>query len=264
MTMNSFDPLFALDDSDAAGAVGFKPLTFGTQAAPATAPFIPREQLHEVTPWQPLSFDEPAPRATPHTAPPAPPPDVISAEERAAELEAVRQAAHAEGMHAGLSALDAYKRNHGEAMAAQMQAVCDALQQRFDALEQTLADRVADVALALARQVVRDEIRERPQLLVTVAREALDTLMASARHIALRVHPDDHALVTAQLQERLTAQNIRLVADAALERGDCRVESDIGSVDASVATRWRRAAAAMGRASDWHEQEPSTAAGEPA
>ena len=44
----------------------------------------------------------------------------ISADELAAEVASARQVAHEEGMRAGLAALDAYKRNHAEAMAAQM------------------------------------------------------------------------------------------------------------------------------------------------
>lgn len=259
MTMNSFDPLRPPGGRQSALAAEFKPLVFGASPARAPAHFVPRERLQAVTPWQPLSFDAPRPDG----APPAHPSDAASAEDRAAELESTRQVAREEGMRAGLAALDAYKRNHAAAMTAQMQAVCTGLQQRLAALEQTLAERVSDVALALARQVVRDEIRQQPELLATVAREALDTLMASARHIVLRVHPQDHGLVTRELQERLATQDIRLVADAGLERGDCRVESDIGSVDASVATRWRRAAAAMGRDSDWHREDAPPASGAP-
>lgn len=260
MTTNSFDPLPAPGHRPMARADDFRPLAFGAAPRPAPTRFIPRERLQGVVAWRPLNFDAPLPRATPD----ATPPQVPRAEDVAAELESARQVAREEGMRAGLAALDAYKRNHAEAMAAQMQAVCTALQQRFDALEQTLAERVAGVALALARQVVRDEIRQRPELLATVAREALDTLMASARHIILRVHPADHDLVTAELQERLAAQAIRLVTDAGLERGDCHVESDIGSVDASVATRWRRAAAALGRDSGWHDEDSPPSPEEPA
>ena len=38
----------------------------------------------------------------------------------------------------------------------------------------------------------------------------------------------------------------RLVADPNIERGGCLVESDLGTVDARVATRWARAMAALG------------------
>ena len=54
----------------------------------------------------------------------------------------------------------------------------------------------------------------RPELVATVAQEAIDTLLLSARHITLRVHPDDHALVALGAGEALAARGARLVADA--------------------------------------------------
>ena len=45
----------------------------------------------------------------------------------------------------------------------------------------------------------------------------------------------------------------RLVNDAGITRGGCVIESDIGVVDASIETRWRRAAAALGVERPWDE-----------
>jgi flagellar assembly protein FliH len=42
-----------------------------------------------------------------------------------------------------------------------------------------------------------------------------------------------------------------LVANAAIEPGGCIVESEACEVDATLATRWVRLAAAMGKSDDW-------------
>ena len=47
----------------------------------------------------------------------------------------------------------------------------------------------------LARQIVRSELEQRPAAIAAVAAEAVEALLLSARHVTLRVHPDDHALV---------------------------------------------------------------------
>ena len=52
----------------------------------------------------------------------------------------------------------------------------------------------------------------------------------------------------------------RLVPDAAVERGGCVVESDIGVVDAQVATRWARAAGLLGAATPWETPGSAPAA----
>jgi flagellar assembly protein FliH len=114
-----------------------------------------------------------------------------------------------------------------------------------------MAEALAATALALARQIVRSELAARPESVAAVAQEALETLMLSARHITLRVHPDDQPLVAEGAGELLAARGARLAADAAIARGGCIVESNIGLVDASIETRWRRAAASIGRDEPW-------------
>ncbi len=57
------------------------------------------------------------------------------------------------------------------------------------------------------------------------------------------------------------------MASADVERGGCRVESDLGAVDARIATRWAQAAATLGAGLPWAEPpgEPTAdiAAGDP-
>ena len=81
----------------------------------------------------------------------------------------------------------------------------------------------------------------------------MDTLLLSARHITLRVNPDDVALVTQGAADVLAARGARIVSDTSVQRGGCLVESDIGVIDASIETRWRRAAATIGCDASWND-----------
>jgi flagellar assembly protein FliH len=47
-----------------------------------------------------------------------------------------------------------------------------------------------------------------------------------------------------------------LIPDASIARGGCRVDSDIASVDGTLAARWRRASAALGSDTAWTNAEP--------
>ncbi|OGB05136.1 MAG: hypothetical protein A3G29_18120 [Burkholderiales bacterium RIFCSPLOWO2_12_FULL_64_99] len=181
-------------------------------------------------------------------------------------IESARQSGYQDGYRNGLAALETYKQAQSEQMAhymnEQVGALVDAMQQRLDALEQQLAGRVAGVSLELARQVVRSELIERPELVVEVAEEALSALLSSARQIVVRLHPEDHAVVQGRLDEILQSRGARLVADASIRRGGCLVDSDIALVDATVEARWERAAGAMGHQAPWlggHESRVPTA-----
>jgi flagellar assembly protein FliH len=53
-----------------------------------------------------------------------------------------------------------------------------------------------------------------------------------------------------------------LLADAAVTRGGCRVESDLGRIDASIEARWSQAAAALGQALPLHSETPDPSSNE--
>lgn len=236
--------------------------------AGAYSRFIPREELNGFAAWQPGSFGD-DPSRKPQTVPD---PAVVKREAEAAarrevqrvaaeaaqaesdrieEVRRAREGGYQDGHRDGLAAMDAFRQSFSSQTTAQVTAVVQALHGQFEALEQELAQRITGIALELARQVVRSEIALHPERVVAVAQEALEALLMSARHVTLRLHPDDQRLVAQGCAEQLAARDVRLVADAQIERGGCRVESDIGAVEAEVATRWQRASAALGRASAW-------------
>lgn len=227
------------------------------------ARFIPREEIGSFSAWNPGALSG----GTPATAPlrratdkPAPAQNTPSAAEALAnQLRVARMAGYQDGYRDGLVALEAFKQTYAGQVTAQLGALTTAYQAELDALQQQMARAVAAAAAQVARQVVRSELATRPALIAAVAQEAIDTLLMSARHITLSVHPDDHALVAQGTGEALAARGARLVADARLARGGCTVESDIGAVDASLQTRWERAAAALGCDAAWDEPDAAPA-----
>lgn len=249
-----------------------------TSAANLYARFIPREELGAFAAWSPDAFGSnegaaggaaggnptatkpmgktplrPARAAAEPQKPPVDP---------AEELKAARQAGYQDGYRDGLAALENFKQTYAAQLTIQLSSQFEALgvdyQERLESLEQQISGRLAGVALELARQVVRSEISTRPELIVSVAEEALAALLTSARQICVRLHPDDHAVVSHTLKESLHARGGKLLADPNITRGGCVVESDIAVVDASVEARWKRVAALLGSEDEWpRERHPS-------
>jgi flagellar assembly protein FliH len=229
-------------------------MTISSKPAPAHTRFIPREELSSFSAWNPEALSggtppHPLRRATDAPVPAEDP--VAAAQALAAQLRSARQSGYQDGYRDGLVALDAFKQSFASQIAAQVGAVTAACVAQLDTLQEQMAQALAATATQLARQVVRSELATRPALVAEVANEAIETLLMSARHITLRVHPDDHALVAQGSGEALAARGARLAADATVTRGGCIVESDIGGIDATLPTRWERAAAALGCESGW-------------
>ena len=227
--------------------------------ANAYARFIPREELADFAAWTPGAFGEgadpfgatskPQPRAPqrpePAAAPAAPPEP--TAEQWQGRIEEARAQGYQQGYRDGLEALEAAKRQFAQQMSAQVGQLLSALDQQTQALDARMADTLVQTAVMLARQVVRSEVAQRPELIVQVAQDAIAAVILSARHLRLRLHPQDVALVEAGAAELLKARQVLLQADPTLSPGGCIVESDLGQVDARIEQRWAQAVAVFGR-----------------
>jgi flagellar assembly protein FliH len=219
---------------------------------------IPREELSGFAAWNPGALDggrapqrPPVSAPAPVEPPPPPPPPEPSTEEL---QQAARQAGYQDGYRDGMAALDAFKQSFAKQISAQVGQLVASLDDEFQALEQDMAATLARCAVELARQVVRSELATRPELIAAVAHEAVEALLINARHVRLRVHPDDLPLVLDGAGEELKAREAQVIPDPAIARGGCKVDADICSVDASMAARWQQAAAAIGQGSLWEDR----------
>lgn len=230
---------------------GFKnvPPPPGSKAGATYTRFIPREELGDFASWRPGAFGGQPDRRKPGQAAEAPPP-ATPAEPTAAEWQAkvaaARQAGYQEGYRDGLVALESFKQTFAQQATAQVGALLDAFDAQFQTLDAQVAQAVARTAVQLARQVLRAELEQRPEIVSMVAAEAINSVMLSARHIAVHVHPLDLPLVAEGAEEALTARGARLHANPGVERGGVLVQSDVGDIDARIGARWAQAAANLG------------------
>lgn len=172
--------------------------------------------------------------------------------EREQQVHDARQTGYQDGYRDGLAALDSFKESFAQQVTAQVGQLLQAFDRELAALEQQLAEGLTRVATALAREVVRDELQTRPELVARVAQEAMGALLKSARHVTVALHPDDEVLVAEACADQIEALGVQLVARPSVARGGCQVESDVGSVDARITTRWAEAARRLGSALPWH------------
>ncbi|MGL1833361.1 flagellar assembly protein FliH [Rhodocyclaceae bacterium SMB388] len=225
--------------------------------------------------WRPESFDErtetdpavpgePAAKAdTPPVAPAAePPPHAAAAEPMfalptAEEIERMYEHAHDEGYQAGFDEGRSAGLADGQAEVRQQADRLAELVRNMDAaldlIDGDIAQEVAALAVAIARQVVRHTLADHPTTISETVREALQQLPQGKARI--RIHPDDAALVREYLEDQLEQGHHTLVEDDGIHRGGCRLESAGCEIDATVETRWRRVLQGMGRTdTDWENE----------
>lgn len=225
-------------------------------AQPSYSRIIPREELAEFASWSPNGFNAAAGAAAPQR--PEPEPAAPTADELQAQLQAARQQGYQDGYQDGLVALDSFKQSFAKQMAAQVGQLLASFDGQLTQLEQQMAQALAHTATLLARQVVRSELQQRPELVAQVAEEAVNAVLLSARHIRVQVNPQDQPLVAEGAAEALAARGARLMANPNVQRGGCLIESDAGSIDARIELRWQRAAQSLGQDVAWSaaDEEP--------
>lgn len=161
------------------------------------------------------------------------------------ELARLKESARVEGYNAGFASGRADAGDTVAAERAHLRAIAGAL----DGARVTLTEETAQALLALATEiaqhVLRVELTHNPQSMLAAVREALDLANGGA-HPQLLLNPGDLDFVRRHLGDDLAVEQWRLTEDARIEPGGCRVVTANGAVDATLAARWRRAAAALG------------------
>ena len=87
----------------------------------------------------------------------------------------------------------------------------------------------------IARQVIQRELMLDSSQIESVMREALKLLPLGVGNVRLHINPQDFEQVKA-LRER-HEETWRIVEDAELQPGGCRVETEFSRIDATVETR---------------------------
>ena len=155
----------------------------------------------------------------------------------ARQLEEIQNQARQEGFQQGLrEGRDAGLKELREQVQI-LEKIVRGLDKPFEQLDETVEQQLAQLAMLVARQLVRRELKTEPEQVIAVVREALAALPVAARNVRLALHPDDAALVREAMSVDQGQQQLQLVEDPVQTRGGCRVFTDTSQIDASVEAR---------------------------
>jgi flagellar assembly protein FliH len=116
----------------------------------------------------------------------------------------------------------------------------DVLRLQSDRLAEQARSDALEIGFLVARRILETELQSSPEALFALVRGALKRA-GESRRVAVRLHPDDVQAVEAAVASRdlvVGAAAVEVTADAALDRGDVVVETDFGTVDGRLKTRF--------------------------
>lgn len=207
---------------------------------------IAKEHLTAYQRWELGGFDggssRPAPKAARAQADAAQPAVSLPTAE---DIERIHKDAHRQGYAAGYE--EGTARARVEAL--RLHTLVETLEAALKDFDQAMGRELLELALEIARQVVRRSIAVKPDVILETVREAL--LQLPHQHASVFLHPEDASLMRTHLGDQMTHAGHRIFEDPAVQRGGCRVEAAGSQVDATLETRWRRVVENLSGNSDW-------------
>lgn len=111
--------------------------------------------------------------------------------------------------------------------------VCNRFTQERTRYFAAVEEQVVRLSLAIAARVLHREAKMDPLLLMGAARVALEKIHDDSETV-LRVSGDDLSMWMNQFGDGTTARSFRIVPDERMERGDCVLETSVGTVELGV------------------------------
>ena len=148
--------------------------------------------------------------------------------------------AFAAGREAGLAAGRAEIKAQQDRLNAQVAAIAavfDKLSKPLEDMDTEVGEQLARLATAIAKQVIRRELRMDPAQVIAVMRETVSLLPASARQVRIHVHPEDAAVIRECLAAPGGDRAWSLLEDPVMTRGGCLVTTDTAQIDARLESR---------------------------
>lgn len=165
-----------------------------------------------------------------------------------AETNAMREAAQREFDSARQRGFEAGRR---EAIADWYRHTAQILAHRSD-MQRLIVPRVGQLVVAAVEKIVA---AENPASLFERAAQSVERIVDDGSYLRVHVHPDEHGAaqiefnrIVGRWREMGRAVPLLVKMDRTLARGDCRCESDIGSIDASLDVQLDAIRAAVARA----------------
>ncbi|MBX3095684.1 MAG: hypothetical protein KF812_02360 [Fimbriimonadaceae bacterium] len=118
----------------------------------------------------------------------------------------------------------------------QLQALVEQAQAAFDQWRESHENQLADLAIAIAKRAIADELHVTRESVMEITREALQSVIGSGT-VQIRVNPVDTGLLDARIKELQDAagrhRHLEIVSDPTVESG-CRLIMDAGVVDSTI------------------------------
>ena len=145
--------------------------------------------------------------------------------------------AHKEAFEQGLAEGRQAGRAEVKAQVDRLAGMFYDLAKPFEALDTEVERELLTLAMALARQIVRRELKADPTQIIGIIREAIAALPVATRDVRVHLHPEDATVVRQHLAPTENERAWTIIEDPVMARGGCQITTNTSRIDARLETR---------------------------
>jgi len=161
-------------------------------------------------------------------------------EEHQEALKKAKEEAFAEGLKVGKAeALEEIDKNLNDQLKLFSNSIekLDKSAAHFTSELESLKSELVDAALDIAKEVIKVELGTNSSEVAKLLADELIADLQGASKITLKVNPKNHAFLVEKLG---TLENVKILADSAVQEGGVIAMSDAGNIDAQISKRFER------------------------
>lgn len=161
----------------------------------------------------------------------------------AQDVEQWRKQAEEEGYQQGLIRA----RQEAEDLQRRLLQLIEFFEHPLQSLNEDIEHQLSQLAVTLAQQLVRRELKIDPGEIIGLIRDSVKLLPGNTRNISILLHPEDARLVRAalSLDSNDEEHTWKLVEDPMITRGGCEISAPPSSINATLENRLSELAAAV-------------------
>lgn len=152
----------------------------------------------------------------------------------------IRLKARREGFEKGMDEGFAHAKEEVKHMVSRLHAIISATLQERERILVHSEQQIIRLVSTMVEKVVKKLTVEEKDMIVNNAKEAL-SLVRGATSVYIRVNPDDYKYTLKHKEELIKMvegmPQVKFFEDPTIGRGGCYIETDIGEIDATVATQ---------------------------
>ncbi len=159
------------------------------------------------------------------------------------DIEQWREQAEEEGYQQGLERA----RQEAEVLQRRLLGLIDFFEHPLQALNEDIEHQLTQLAVTLAQQLVRRELKSEPGEIIGLIRDSVKLLPGNTRNITIMLHPEDARLVRSALSLDTADEehSWKLVEDPMITRGGCEISAPPASINATLENRLSELAASV-------------------